>query len=250
MQILVPVKRVVDYNLRVRPTPDGRAVDTAGLKMSINPFDEIALESAVRLRESGCCDGVTAVTIGPAVAEDVLRHALAMGADRAVRLDCAEAGLQPRAVSALLAAYLARQSHELVLMGKQAIDDDFNQTAQMLAARLGWPQLLFASAIALDDRQLTACCETDVGRETLSTALPAVVSADLRLPPPRFAALPAILRARRAPVEVLDATDFGVDLAPTIDVLAVAVPEHGRQRRVVDSAQALLDALPDDLEID
>lgn len=221
MKVLVAVKRVVDHQLPVRPGPDGRSVDTAGLKMSMNPFDEIAVEEALRLREAGIAEEVVVVTCGPQANQDVLRTALAMGADRAI-LIVTEVLLQPLAVSRLLKVVTLREAPGLVLMGKQAIDDDAAQTPQMLAAMLGWPQATFASKVEVTGEQLTVTREVDSGVELVQMCLPAVVSADLRLNTPRFASLPNVMKARRAPIEQIEADSMGVDMAARLNVVGVA----------------------------
>lgn len=220
MKVMVSVKRVVDHQLQVRPGVDGLSVDTAGLKMSMNPFDEIAVEEAVRLRESGIATETVAVTCGPAVCQDVLRTALAMGIDRAI-LIVAEQTLQPLAAARLLKVLALREAPGLILMGKQAIDDDAAQTPQMLAAMLGWPQATFASKLDVAGGQATVAREIDAGVEVVQVSLPAVVSADLRLNTPRFASLPNVMKARRASIEQVPAEGMGVDLASRLEVLGV-----------------------------
>ncbi|GAB2888714.1 electron transfer flavoprotein subunit beta/FixA family protein [Uliginosibacterium flavum] len=242
MKILVPVKRVVDYLLRVRVREDGSGVDSAGLKMSMNPFDEIALEEAVRLREAGVASEVVVVSCGVSACQETLRTALAMGADRAVLIET-DALLQPLAVAKLLKALAQREAPRLVIMGKQAIDDDANQCAQMLAAMLGWPQATFASKLLLSEDTATVSREIDGGLETLELSLPAVISTDLRLNEPRYASLPNVMKARRAQIEILPAADLQVDLRPRLTTLRVAAPPVRAPGVRVDSAEALAERL-------
>jgi electron transfer flavoprotein beta subunit len=223
MKILVTAKRVVDYNVKVRVKPDGTAVDTSNVKMSLNPFDEIAVEEAVRLREKGIATEVIAVSCGPAACQETLRNALAIGADRAILVET-DADLQPLAVAKLLAAIVAKEQPKLVVMGKQAIDDDANQVGQMLAALLEWPQATFASKVEVANGTLTVKREIDGGLETVEAALPAVVTADLRLNEPRYATLPNIMKAKKKPLETLKADALGVDIAPRLATLGVAEP--------------------------
>jgi len=243
VKVLVAVKRVIDYNVRVRVKADGSGVDLADVRMAMNPFDEIALEEALRLREAGLASEVVAVSAGPAACQDTLRIALALGADRALLL-ASEAELQPLAVAKLLRAVVAREAPRLVLLGKQAIDDDAGQTGQMLAGLLGWPQATCASALLVveadaDGRMLaTVTREIDGGRETLAMALPAVVTADLRLNEPRYATLPNIMKAKKKPIETLTPVELGVDVAPRLAVLGGAAPPPRRAGvRVADVAE-------------
>jgi electron transfer flavoprotein beta subunit len=223
MKILVTAKRVVDYNVKVRVKPDGSGVDTANVKMSMNPFDEIAVEEAVRLREKGIATEVVAVSCGPAACQETLRNALAIGADRAILVET-DVELQPLAVAKLLRAIVAKESPQLVILGKQAIDDDANQVGQMLAALLDWPQGTFASKVEVGNGMLTVKREIDGGNETVEAALPAVVTADLRLNEPRYATLPNIMKAKKKPLEVVKPDALGVDVAPRLAVLGVAEP--------------------------
>ncbi|HCO78197.1 MAG TPA: electron transfer flavoprotein subunit beta/FixA family protein [Hydrogenophilus thermoluteolus] len=225
MKILVPVKRVVDYNVKIRVKPDGSGVDTANVKMSMNPFDEIAVEEAVRLKEKGVASEVVAVSAGVAACQETLRTALALGADRAILVET-EVELQPLAVAKLLAALVAKESPQLVIMGKQAIDDDANQTGQMLAALLNWPQATFASKVEVDTgaQTVTVTREIDGGLETLKMALPAVITTDLRLNEPRFASLPNIMKAKRKPLDTVTPEALGVDVTPRIRTLKVEEP--------------------------
>ena len=223
MKILVPVKRVVDYNVKVRVKADGTGVDLANVKMSMNPFDEIAVEEALKLKEAGKATEVVAVSCGPAAAQETLRTALAMGADRAILVE-AEGELQPLAVAKLLKAVVAKESPQLVIAGKQAIDDDANQVGQMLAALLDWAQVTSASKVVADGAMLTVTREIDGGLETVEIALPAVVTADLRLNTPRYATLPNIMKAKKKPLDTLKPADLGVDPAPRLKTLKVAEP--------------------------
>ncbi len=223
MKILVPVKRVVDYNVKVRVKADGTGVETAGVKMSMNPFDEIAVEEAVRLKEKGIATEIIAVSMGLAACQETIRTALAMGADRGVLVET-DVELQPLAVAKLLQALVAKEAPGLVIMGKQAIDDDMSATGQMLAALLGWPQGTFASKVAIENGTATVTREVDGGLETVALALPAVVTTDLRLNEPRYASLPNIMKARKKPIETLKPADLGVDPAPRLAVVSVAEP--------------------------
>ncbi len=223
MKILVPVKRVVDYNVKVRVKADGTGVETAGVKMSMNPFDEIAVEEAVRLKEKGIATEIVAVSMGLAACQETIRTALAMGADRGILVET-EVELQPLAVAKLLQALVAKEAPGLVIMGKQAIDDDMNATGQMLAALLGWPQGTFASRVAIENGTATVTREVDGGLETVALALPAVVTTDLRLNEPRYASLPNIMKARKKPIETVKPADLGVDPAPRLAVVSVAEP--------------------------
>ncbi len=223
MKILVPVKRVIDYNVRVRVRADGSGVDLADVKMAMNPFDEIAVEEALRLREAGIAAEVVAVSAGAPACQETLRTAMALGADRAILLET-DAELQPLAVAKLLRAVVSREAPQLVILGKQAIDDDANQTGQMLAALLGWPQATFASKLLVAGGRATVTREIDGGVETLEMPLPAVVTTDLRLNEPRYATLPNIMKAKKKPLEVLKPAELGVDVAPRLQTLKVVAP--------------------------
>ena len=242
MKILVAVKRVVDSNVKVRVRADGSGVEVAGVKMAMNPFDEIAVEEALRLKEAGKADEVVLVSVGPAAAAETLRAGLAMGADRGI-LVRSEERVEPLGVAKALKAVAAQENPGLVILGKQAIDDDCNQTGQMLAALTGWPQGTFASKVALDSDRVTVAREVDGGVETLSLGLPAVITADLRLNEPRYASLPNIMKARKKPITETSAAELGVDLAPRLTVLGVAEPPPRRGgTRVADVAE-LVDRL-------
>ena len=227
MKVLVPVKRVVDYNVKVRVKADQSGVELANVKMAMNPFDEIAVEEAVRLKEAGIATEVIAVSCGVTACQEQLRTALALGADRAilVETDAAQAAeLQSLAVAKLLKAVCDKEQPGLVVLGKQAIDDDANQTGQMLAALLGWPQATFASKVVIADGQATVTREIDGGLETLAIKLPAVVTTDLRLNEPRYATLPNIMKAKKKPMDVLKPAELGVDIAPRLTTLRVVEP--------------------------
>ncbi len=223
MKILVPVKRVLDYNVKPRVKADGSGVDLANVKMSMNPFDEIAVEEAIRLKEDGAAEEVVAVSIGPAKAQETLRTALAMGADRAILVET-EDTVEPLAVAKILKAVAAEEAPGLVIMGKQAIDDDSNQTGQMLAALLGWAQGTFASKVELDGDHVKVTREVDGGLETVRLVLPAIVTTDLRLNEPRYASLPNIMKAKSKPLATKTAADYGVDTAPRLTVTHVGEP--------------------------
>jgi electron transfer flavoprotein beta subunit len=219
----VPVKRVVDYNVKIRVKPDGSGVDLANVKMSMNPFDEIAVEEALRLKEAGKATEVVVVSIGPAKADETLRTGLAMGADRGILVRTDEI-VEPLAVAKILAKIVAAEQPGLVIMGKQAIDDDSNQTGQMLAALLGWGQGTFASKVELVDGAVDVTREIDGGLQTVRLNLPAIVTTDLRLNEPRYASLPNIIKAKKKEVAVKEPADFGVDIAPRLEVLKTAEP--------------------------
>jgi electron transfer flavoprotein beta subunit len=223
MKILVPIKRVVDFNVKVRVRPDGAGVDTANVKMSMNPFDEIAVEEAVRLKEKGTATEIVAVSCGVAACQETLRTALALGADRAILIQT-DVELQPLAVAKLLRAVVDKESPRLVILGKQAIDDDANQTGQMLAALLDWPQATFASKVDIAETKATVIREVDGGLETVDVDLPAVVTTDLRLNEPRYATLPNIMKAKKKPLETLTPDTLGVDVAPRLKTLRVTEP--------------------------
>jgi electron transfer flavoprotein beta subunit len=223
MKVLVPVKRVVDYNVKVRVKSDGSGVDIANVKMSMNPFDEIAVEEALRLKEAGKATEIVVVSIGPAKADETLRTGLAMGADRGILVRTDET-VEPLAVAKILAKIVAEEQPGLVIMGKQAIDDDSNQTGQMLAALLGWGQGTFASKVELVDGSVDVTREIDGGLQTVRLTLPAIVTTDLRLNEPRYASLPNIIKAKKKEVAVKEPADYGVDIAPRLEVLKTAEP--------------------------
>ncbi|WP_136685053.1 electron transfer flavoprotein subunit beta/FixA family protein [Falsirhodobacter xinxiangensis] len=228
MKILVPVKRVIDYNVKPRVKPDGSGVDLADVKMSMNPFDEIAVEEAIRLKEQGVAEEVIVVSIGVRQAQETLRTALAMGADRAILVVAADdvhQTTEPLAIAKILAAVAAEQGAGLVIAGKQAIDSDMGATGQMLAALLGWGQATFASKIAIAGGRATVTREVDGGLQTIDVALPAVITTDLRLNEPRYASLPNIMKAKKKPLEEKTAADYGVDPAPRLEILATREPQ-------------------------
>jgi electron transfer flavoprotein beta subunit len=248
MKILVPVKRVVDYNVKIRIKSDGSGVELANVKMSMNPFDEIAVEESVRLKEAGTASEVIVASLGLQTSQETIRTALAMGADRGI-LVVSDQELQPLAVAKALAAIVAREKPELVLMGKQAIDDDCNQTGQMLAALLGWPQGTFASKLAVSDGGVTVTREVDGGLETVRLKLPAVVTVDLRMNEPRYASLPNIMKAKKKPIATLTAADLGVDLAPRLRTLKVEEPPKRKGGVKVASVEALVDKLRNEARV-
>ncbi len=242
MKILVAVKQVVDANVRIRVRPDGQGVDLDNVKLAINPFDEIAVEEAVRLKESGVADEIVLVSVGSARAVEVLRVGLAMGADRGL-LVRAEGRIEPLAVAKLLRAIVAEEHPDLVLLGKQAIDDDNNQTGQMLAALLGWAQATFASAITIAGGAAEVTREVDAGMQTLKISLPAVVTTDLRLNEPRHLALPKIMMAKKKPVEERPVEAFGIDIAPRHSILLIEEPPGREAGQSVGSVDELIDKL-------
>ena len=242
MKILVPVKRVIDYNVKVRVKSDETGVDLANVKMSMNPFDEIAVEEAVRLKEAGTATEIVAISIGPEKAQDQLRQALAMGADRAILIK-ADKTIEPINVAKLLKAVAEEEKPELIILGKQAIDDDCNQTGQMLAALLGWAQGTFASKIALSDGAVNVTREIDGGLQTISVKLPAVVTTDLRLNEPRYASLPNIMKAKKKPLDIKEIGDFDVDVAPRLVTLKVTEPPKRGAGIKVETVADLVDKL-------
>ncbi len=239
MKVLVPVKRVVDYNVKVRVKADQTGVDLANVKMSMNPFCEIAVEEAVRLKEKGIVTEIVAVSVGPAQAQETIRTALAMGADRGLLIQTDD-DLEPLAVAKLLKAVIGEEAPSLVIMGKQAIDGDNNAVGQMLAALLDWPQATFASSIEIADDKAQVAREVDGGLQTLSIDLPAIVTADLRLNEPRYASLPNIMKAKKKPIDVKAPGDYGVDTAPRLKVLKVAEPPKRQGGAKVESAAELV----------
>ena len=239
MKVLVPVKRVIDYNVKARVKSDQTGVDLANVKMSMNPFCEIAIEEAVRMKEKGAATEVVAVSIGPIQAQETLRTALAMGADRAILLQ-SDQDLEPLAVAKALAAVIAEEKPDVVMMGKQAIDGDNNATGQMLATILGWAQATFASSIELGAGKATVTREVDGGLQTLEIDLPAVITADLRLNEPRYASLPNIMKAKKKPLDVKDVASLGVDIAPRLKVLKVTEPPKRAGGVKVENAAELV----------
>ncbi len=242
MKLLVPVKRVVDYNVKVRVKSDGSGVETAGVKMSMNPFDEIAVEEAVRLKEKGIATEIIAVSMGAAACGETIRTALAMGADRGILVET-DAVLEPLAVAKLLKALVDKEQPRLIIMGKQAIDDDMNATGQMLAALLGWAQGTFASKIEVNGDALTVTREVDGGLETLELRMPAIITTDLRLNEPRYASLPTIMKARKKPIETITPADLGVDPAPRLTLVKVSEPPRRQAGQKVGSVAELVQKL-------
>jgi len=249
-KILVPVKRVVDYNVKIRVKADGSGVETANVKMSMNPFDEIAMEEAIRLREAGDkgVEEIVAVSIGPQKAQETLRTALAMGADRAILVKTDET-VEPLGVAKTLKAVIEKEQPDLVILGKQAIDDDCNQTGQMLAALLGWPQATFASKLAVVDGGLHVTREVDGGLQTLAMPVPAIVTTDLRLNEPRYASLPNIMKAKKKPLEEMTPASLGIDIAPRLKVLKTAEPPERQGGVKVESVQELMDKLRNEARV-
>jgi electron transfer flavoprotein beta subunit len=248
MKILVPVKRVVDYNVKVRVKADGTGVDIANVKMSMNPFDEIAIEEAVRLKEKGVATEVVAVSCGVAQCQETLRTAMAIGADRGILVETTEE-LQPLAVAKLLKALADKEQPGLVILGKQAIDDDANQTGQMLAALADWPQATFASKVEVADGKAQVTREVDGGLETLSISLPAVVSTDLRLNEPRYVTLPNIMKAKKKPLDTMTPADLGVDVTPRLKTLKVAEPAGRKAGIKVPDVATLVDKLKNEAKV-
>jgi len=248
MKVLVAVKRVVDYNVKVRVKADGSGVETANVKMSMNPFDEIAVEEALRLKEAGIATEVVAVSCGVQACQETLRTALALGADRAVLVET-DVELQPLAVAKLLKAIVQKENPTLVILGKQAIDDDCNQTGQMLAALLGWPQATFASKVKINGEKADVTREVDGGLETISIKLPAVVTTDLRLNEPRYVTLPNIMKAKKKTLEVLKPDALGVDVAPRLATLKVEDPPKRKAGAKVPDAKTLVQKLRSEAKV-
>jgi electron transfer flavoprotein beta subunit len=246
MKVLVPVKRVVDYNVKIRVKADGSGVELANVKMSMNPFDEIAVEEAIRLKEKGAVTEIVAVSVGPAKAQETIRTALAMGADRGILVETGEEPVEPLAVAKLLKGIVDAEQPGLVILGKQAIDDDSNQTGQMLAALLGWPQGTFASKIVIDGDTLMVTREVDGGLETVKLNMPAIVTTDLRLNEPRYASLPNIMKAKKKPLDTKKPADFGVDVTPRLKVLKTTEPAGRKAGVKVGSVAELVAKLKDE----
>ncbi len=243
MKILVPVKRVVDYNVKIRVKPDGSGIDLANVKMSMNPFDEIAVEEAVRLKEKGGATEVVVVSIGPAKAQEIIRTALAIGADRGIHVETSDAPVEPLAVAKILKGVVEAEKPEIVILGKQAIDDDCNQTGQMLAALLGWAQGTFASKVVIENGDAVVTREVDGGLETVRLKLPAIVSTDLRLNEPRYPSLPNIMKAKKKPLDAKKPEDFGVDVAPRLKVVKISEPSTRKSGVKVGSVAELVQKL-------
>jgi electron transfer flavoprotein beta subunit len=248
MKLLVPVKRVVDYNVKVRVKSDQSGVELAGVKMAMNPFDEIAVEEAVRLKEKGIVTEIVAISVGVTQAQETLRTALAMGADRGILVET-EVSPEPLAVAKILKAIADKEQPQLIILGKQAIDDDMNATGQMLAALLGWPQGTFASKVEIADGVATVTREVDGGLETVALTLPAVVTADLRLNEPRYASLPNIMKARKKPIDVVKPADLGVDPAPRLKTIKVVEPPKRQAGKKVGSVAELVEKLRNEAKV-
>jgi electron transfer flavoprotein beta subunit len=248
MKVLVAVKRVIDYNVKIRVKADNTGVETANVKMSMNPFDEIAVEEAVRLKEAGTATELVAVSMGVAQCQETIRTALAMGADRGILVETTQE-LQPLAVAKLLKALVEKEQPGLVIVGKQAIDDDSNQVGQMLAALLGWAQGTFASKLTLADGKATVVREVDGGLETVSVVTPAVITADLRLNTPRYASLPNIMKAKKKPIETLKVEDLGVDVAPRLKTVKVVEPPKRQAGVKVESVTELVNKLRNEAKV-
>ncbi|ALK99556.1 electron transfer flavoprotein subunit beta/FixA family protein [Massilia sp. WG5] len=242
MKVLVPVKRVVDYNVKVRVKLDGSGVDIANVKMSMNPFDEIALEEATRLKEAGKVTEIVAVTCGVTQAQETLRTGMAIGADRGILVETG-AEIEPLGVAKVLKALADKEQPQLIILGKQAIDDDSNQTGQMLAALLGWPQATFASKVVLEDGKVTVTREVDGGLETVALSLPAIVTTDLRLNEPRYVTLPNIMKAKKKPLETIKPEELGVDVTPRLKTLEVSEPAKRSAGIIVPDVATLVSKL-------
>jgi electron transfer flavoprotein beta subunit len=242
MKVLVPVKRVIDYNVKARVKPDGSGVDLSNVKMSMNPFDEIAVEEAIRLKEKGQASEIVAVSIGPAAASETIRTALAMGADRGILIK-QEGTVEPLTVAKLLKAVVDAEQPGLVILGKQAIDDDSNQTGQMLAALLGWPQGTFASKLVIEGDHALVTREVDGGLQTLKLKMPAIVTTDLRLNEPRYASLPNIMKAKKKPIDEKSPADYGVDVTPRLKIVKTSEPAGRKGGVKVASVEELVDKL-------
>ena len=248
MKVLIPVKRVVDYNVKVRVKSDGSGVETANVKMSMNPFDEIAVEEAVRLKEAGVVKEILVVSCGTAASQETLRTALALGADRAILVET-DVELQPLAVAKLLKAVAQKENPNFAILGKQAIDDDCNQTGQMLSALLGWSQATFASKVKIADGKAEVTREVDGGLETISVKLPAVITADLRLNEPRYVTLPNIMKAKKKPMETLKPDALGVDVSPRLTTLKVEEPPKRKAGGKVPDAKTLVEKLRNEAKV-
>ena len=242
MKILVPVKRVVDYNVKVRVKPDGSGVDLANVKMSMNPFDEISVEEAIRLKEAGTAEEIIVVSIGPAQVQETLRTGLAMGADRGILVEV-DGIVEPLAVAKILKAIVDEEQPGLVILGKQAIDDDANQTGQMLAALLGWSQATFLKELKIEGEEAEATREVDGGLQTIRVKMPAIVTTDLRLNQPRYASLPNIMKAKKKPIDMKTAADYGVDTSPRLDIVTTVEPPRREAGAMVGSVAELVDKL-------
>jgi len=248
MKVLVAVKRVVDYNVKIRVNSDQTGVETTNVKMSMNPFDEIAVEEGVRLKEAGTADELIAVSIGPSQSQETIRTALAMGADRGILVET-DAGVEPLAVAKCMKAIIDKESPDLVIVGKQAIDDDSSQTGQMLAALLGWSQGTFASNLAFDGDGVNVTREVDGGSETVTLKMPAVVTTDLRLNEPRYASLPNIMKAKKKPIDTTTPDELGVDVTPRLTVVSVNEPPKREAGTIVEDVAQLVDKLRNEAKV-
>lgn len=248
MKVLVPVKRVVDYNVKIRVKADQSGVETANVKMSMNPFDEIAVEEALRLKEAGKAEEIIVASIGPTQSQETIRTGLAMGADRGILVE-ADADVEPLAVAKILKALVEKEGPELVILGKQAIDDDSNQTGQMLSALLGWPQATYASRLEIKDGSVDVTREVDGGLETVNVTLPAAVTVDLRLNEPRYASLPNIMKAKKKPIETMSPADLGVDTAKRLETLKVVEPPKREAGVMVSSVAELVEKLQSEAKV-
>ena len=248
MKILVPLKRVVDYNVKVRPLPDNTNVDLNNAKMSVNPFCEIALEEAVRIKEAGNAEEVIAVTVGKTESQEQLRTALALGADRAILIE-SDSLLEPLAISKVLSKLVEQEQPDLIILGKQAIDGDNNQTGQMLAAMLNYPQATNASEVSLDENNVTVSREIDGGLQTLKLSKPAIVTTDLRLNEPRYASLPNIMKAKKKELNIMSIADLGVDVNPRTELLSVELPPSRDAGIIVESVEDLVDKLKNEAKV-
>lgn len=248
MKILVPVKRVVDYNVKVRPKSDESGVDLNNVKMSLNPFCEIAIEEAVKLKEAGKAEEIIAVTVGTSASQEQLRTTLALGADRAILIET-DIDVEPLGISKLLKAIVEKESPDLIILGKQAIDGDNNQTGQMLGALLGYPQATFASEVNLEGDKAVVTREIDGGLQTLSINMPAIITTDLRLNEPRYASLPNIMKAKSKPLDVIPAEDLGVDITPRMTTLKVSLPSQREAGVMVETVDDLLDKLKNEAKV-
>jgi electron transfer flavoprotein beta subunit len=248
MKILVPIKRVIDYNVKVRVKADQSGVELANVKMAMNPFDEIAVEQAIRFKEAGAADEVVVISIGPDQAQETIRTALAMGADRGIHVQASH-DTEPLAIAKVIKAVTAKEDPGLILMGKQAIDDDSNQTGQMLATLLGWPQATFASGVELDGNSLKIIREVDSGLEHITCPMPAVVTVDLRLNEPRYASLPNIMKAKKKPIDQISLDDLGVDASQRLKIIKVEEPPARQAGIIVDSVDMLVDKLTNEAKV-
>ena len=248
MKVLVPVKRVVDYNVKIRVKPDESGVETANVKMSMNPFDEISVEEAVRLKESGAANEVVIVSVGPQQAQETIRTALAMGADRGVLVQTDEA-VEPLAIAKLLKKIVQKENPNIVIAGKQAIDDDSNQVGQLLAAMLGWSQATNASKIQLGESEAEVVREIDGGLETVKVKMPAVITVDLRLNEPRYASLPNIMKAKKKPIDVMTPDDLEIDITPRLKTLKVTEPSSRDSGEIVENIDALIEKLKNEAKV-